>query len=184
MTEPGDSTAPETEGRGRLRASHEDREQVVEVLKDAFTQGRLAQDELDTRVGLALASRTYADLADLTADLPARPTAAEPAEPAAQPAGTPARTLAKAARRAGVCILAAFALVGLVAVTQTEILASLALFSALILIMAASACLGYGVAEAWQERRSRAQRTPRPPSRRDASSPSDIRPVPGAAGVT
>jgi hypothetical protein len=72
-------------GEGPLRASHADREQVVDVLKAAFVQGRLAQDELDSRVGQALAARTYAELSALTADLPAAP-APVPA-PASAPQG-------------------------------------------------------------------------------------------------
>src|SRR5579862_7825337 len=107
MTEPGEDTTA-AGGRGRMRASRTDRERVIELLKVAFVQDRLTQDELDTRVGQALASRTHADLADLTADILAGP-AAEPARPAAaQPAGTPARTLAKAARRSGICLLVPF----------------------------------------------------------------------------
>jgi hypothetical protein len=58
-------------GRGHLRASHTDREHVIGVLKAAFVQGRLTKDELDARVGQTLASRTYGELAALTADLPA-----------------------------------------------------------------------------------------------------------------
>ena len=73
-------------GDGRLRASHADREHVVGVLKAAFVQGRLAQDELDARVGRALAARTYADLAALTADLPAKPDQAMSPAPAPVPA--------------------------------------------------------------------------------------------------
>ena len=73
-------------GDGRLRASHADREHVVGVLKAAFVQGRLAQDELDARVGRALAARTYADLAALTADLPAEPDRAMSPAPAPVPA--------------------------------------------------------------------------------------------------
>jgi len=46
-----------------MRASHADREQVVELLKVAFVQGRLDSGELDARVGQALTARTYADLA-------------------------------------------------------------------------------------------------------------------------
>jgi hypothetical protein len=57
-------------GGGDLRASHADREQVIGTLKAAFVQGRLAKDEFDLRVGHALASRTYAELAVVTADLP------------------------------------------------------------------------------------------------------------------
>jgi hypothetical protein len=44
---------------------------VIGTLKAAFVQGRLTRDELDLRVGQALAPRTYAELAALTADLPA-----------------------------------------------------------------------------------------------------------------
>jgi len=65
-------------GRGDLRASHADREQVIGVLKAAFVQGRLERDEFDVRAGQAFASRTYADLAALTADLPAGLAAAQP----------------------------------------------------------------------------------------------------------
>jgi Domain of unknown function (DUF1707) len=57
-------------GGGDLRASHADRERVVGTLKAAFVQGRLGKDEFDLRVGQALASRTYAELAIVTADLP------------------------------------------------------------------------------------------------------------------
>ena len=82
MAGPGDGVAA---GRGRLRASHADREQVIGTLKAAFVQGRLDQDEFDLRVGQALASRTHAELAALTADLPA----AEPSPPARAQAGQP-----------------------------------------------------------------------------------------------
>jgi len=77
MPEPRDQM-PAALGRAHLRAGHADREQVIGVLKAAFVQGRLGQDELDARVGQALAARTYADLAALTADLPAGLAAAEP----------------------------------------------------------------------------------------------------------
>jgi len=78
MAGPGDELAAGAGGRGHLRASHADREQVIGMLKAAFVQGRLAKDELDMRVGQALASRTYADLAALTADLPAGLARTEP----------------------------------------------------------------------------------------------------------
>ena len=73
MAGPGNEVAAGGQDHGRLRSSRVDREQVVDVLKAAFTQGRLDQDELDERVSCALASRTYADLAVLTADLPIEP---------------------------------------------------------------------------------------------------------------
>jgi hypothetical protein len=43
---------------------------VIGVLKVAFVQGRLTKDELDVRVGQTFASRTYGELAAVTADLP------------------------------------------------------------------------------------------------------------------
>ena len=78
MAGPGDETAGGARGRGRLRASHADREQAIEVLKAAFVQGRLTKDEFDARVGQGFASRTYAELAAVTADLPAAPAVAPP----------------------------------------------------------------------------------------------------------
>jgi Domain of unknown function (DUF1707) len=80
MAGPGDEVV------AGMRASHADREQVIEMLKAAFVQGRLAKGEFDLRVGQALASRTYAELAALTIDIPApRPR---------RPHWTPVRTLA------------------------------------------------------------------------------------------
>jgi hypothetical protein len=59
------------DGFSRLRTSHADREQAIEVLKAAFMQGRLSKDEFDVRVGRVLASRMYAELDAVTADIPA-----------------------------------------------------------------------------------------------------------------
>lgn len=67
-------------GRGRLRASHADREQVIGTLKSAFVQGRLDKDELDARLGQAFTARTYAELAAVAADIPAGPIP-QPARP-------------------------------------------------------------------------------------------------------
>jgi hypothetical protein len=64
---------------------------VIEELKAAFIQGRLDKDELDLRVGKVFASRTYADLNTLTADLPVRPAAPQPPAPAPELDSTPAR---------------------------------------------------------------------------------------------
>jgi hypothetical protein len=72
MAGPGDElAAAEGRGRGGLRASHADREQVIGTLKAAFVQGRLTRDELDARVDRVYASRTYAELGEVTADIPA-----------------------------------------------------------------------------------------------------------------
>ena len=82
MTGAGDEMA--APGRGPMRASDADREQVIGVLKVAFVQGRLTKDELDLRVGAAFTARTYAELAVVTADIPAGLTEAQPPR---QPAG-------------------------------------------------------------------------------------------------
>ena len=97
MPEPSDHWAPRPAGSGHLRASHGDREQVLGTLKDAFVQGRLTKDEFDLRAGRALASRTHADLAALTADLPARPPTAQPTPKVirARPANTTVRNGAR-----------------------------------------------------------------------------------------
>jgi hypothetical protein len=44
---------------------------VIGTLKAAFVQGRLTSDELDARVDRVYASRTYAELGEATADIPA-----------------------------------------------------------------------------------------------------------------
>ena len=96
---------PAAAGRGHLRASHADREHAIEMLKAAFVQGMLAKDELDARVGQAFASRTCADLATLTADIPPGPPAARPAR---RPAPARRHPLARAAAGSGGCLAIAF----------------------------------------------------------------------------
>ncbi len=56
-----------------IRASDKERESVVDVLRDAYTEGRLTLEEFDERTSAAYASKTWADLRELTADLPVQP---------------------------------------------------------------------------------------------------------------
>jgi len=56
-----------------LRASHGDRDRVVELLRVAAGDGRLTAEELDERLEAALTARTYGELTALTTDLPAIP---------------------------------------------------------------------------------------------------------------
>jgi hypothetical protein len=56
--------------RGHLRASDEDRERVVDRLRKAASEGRIAAEELEQRVTSALRARTYAELDATVADLP------------------------------------------------------------------------------------------------------------------
>ena len=75
---PGDGMATGAVGSGHRRASHADREHVIDTLKVAFVQGQVTKDELVVRVGQAFVSRTYAELAALTADIPAGTIRAQP----------------------------------------------------------------------------------------------------------
>jgi hypothetical protein len=65
-SEPGGEIA-----RSELRASHEDRDRVVELLRVSAGDGRLTAEELDERLEQAMTARTYGELARLVADLPA-----------------------------------------------------------------------------------------------------------------
>ncbi len=55
---------------GGIRASDSDRENVVEILRDAYSTGRLTMAEFDERTTSAFAARTWGELRKLTADLP------------------------------------------------------------------------------------------------------------------
>ena len=179
MTGPGD---PAGAGRGRLRAGHADREQVIEALKTAFVDGRLTKDELAARTGRALAARTYADLAALTADLPAEPAEAEQvpavlAPAAAEPVSAvpdPAirRPMARAAAISGVCLVVAVAAMkiafyldpvsGPPGPDPDQPWAKGFVFVAFFAVMMALLALGLGVTTSIKQRRSRRRLPPRP----------------------
>lgn len=55
---------------GTIRASDQDREHVVEVLRTHYADGRLNLEEFNERVAAAYESRTWGDLRHLTRDLP------------------------------------------------------------------------------------------------------------------
>jgi Domain of unknown function (DUF1707) len=146
---PGDEIAP---GAGRhLRASHADREQVIDMLKAAFVQGRLARDEFGRRIGQALASQTHADLAALTADIPAGLTGAQPPEPAREPADKQAVT-------AVACVSAAWTSIWVPPVIMggTKSLASLVLVVVLISVVPVSLA-GFLLYHAWLDKRAGGQ---------------------------
>ena len=171
MTGPQD---PAAAGRGRLRAGHADREKAIDTLKAAFVHGQLTKDELDARAGQALAARTYADLAALTADIPPRPPAARPARP---PAPARRRPLARAAAKSGVCLIIAAAAMWVLTLLVAddghyhgipganpsyEAWAPLALYAVLLFVIVAIGILAIGMATAVEQRRSRRQLPPRP----------------------
>jgi uncharacterized protein DUF1707 len=105
-SDPEDQMAVAAAARSRLRASHADREHVVDMLKAAFVQGRVTKDEFDARVGQAFASRTYAELAVVTADIPARQIADQSPSNPARAQGRLTMSHAAKARRCVVIALA------------------------------------------------------------------------------
>jgi Domain of unknown function (DUF1707) len=91
MAGPGDEMAEA--GCGRLRASHADQEQVIEVLKAAFVHGRLSKDEFELRVGRAFTARIHAELAAVTADIPGGVIVAQPLRSPAPKSADQARVI-------------------------------------------------------------------------------------------
>ena len=158
MTGPGDETAAAVAGgqsHGCLRASHADREQVIEALKAAFVQGRLAKDEFDLRVGQAFAARTYADLAAVTADIPAGLIADQPPR---GPARAQARPPMSNQAKAGICVAIAIA----VAAVLTFATGGLALLLIVPFYFMALLAGGAQILASRYEKRSRGQLPPRP----------------------
>jgi hypothetical protein len=147
-------------GGDRLRVGHADRERVVEALKGAFVQGRLTRDELDVRVGQALAARTGAELAALTADIPAAV-----AGPVLPRASTRPRPLARAAAASSPCLAIASVALWVAGHLDNPLGPSpyrswvdLSLVVAIAAVVAALFILGYGVGASIEQRRSRGPR--------------------------
>jgi hypothetical protein len=167
-----------TGGRSYLRASHADRERVIEVLKTAFVQGRLDKDELDLRVGRVLASRTYADLSALTTDLPARPAAAQPPELAREPATNPARE-PHDRKAAKVWACAAIALPGMavgLALLGPGTAVSLSLISLLMFVCVVTGPVIFLVLlHSWVEGHSGGKSSPKPPASPGGKPAGDMR---------
>jgi Domain of unknown function (DUF1707) len=154
---PGDQGAADGAARGHLRASHADREHVIDVLKAAFVQGRLTKNELDARAGQAFASRTYADLAAITADLPAGLIGAQPPRKPA-PAQAPPPVNKPLLWTAGAIMLTAIA--SMVAGFPAQNL--LLLTYGVLAILIAAPIAGTLMLDSWRENRSSGQLPPRP----------------------
>jgi hypothetical protein len=82
-------------GPGDMRASHADRERVIDTVKAAFARGQLTAGELD--------ARTYAELTAVTLSIPAASDLARPPKPALAQPRRPRNRLVNR----GVCIIAA-----------------------------------------------------------------------------
>jgi len=90
-----------------MRSSTADRERAIDVLKAAFAEGRLTRDEFEQRTERVYRSQTYAELAALTADLPAGPLGTLPQQvtvpPVQYPAVPPRRPVNSLAVAALIC---------------------------------------------------------------------------------
>ena len=156
MAGPGDEIPAAAAARGHLRSSHADREQVVETLKVAFVQGRLAKEEFDLRVSQTFASRTYAEIAALTADLPA---GLIRADPPCDPAPAQAQQPVSKALMWGACVIVAGGAGSIVAGLSTGTF--LLLVAGVLAILIASPVAGTLMLDSWREKRSGGQ----PPAR-------------------
>ncbi len=163
MAGPGDEIAAAAAGRGHLRASHADREQVVETLKAAFVQGRLAKEDFDSRVSQTFASRTYAEIAALTADLPAGLVGASAPRGPAPPRGpVPAQAQQPVSKTLmwGASVIVAGGAGSIVAGLSTDTFLLLVL--GVLAILKASPVAGTLILDSWREKRSGGQLPPRP----------------------
>jgi hypothetical protein len=156
-----------------LRASRADREQVVELLKAAFVEDRLTKEELDARVGQALASRTYADLAAVTADIPAGLMAGQPPR---EPARAQDRPPMSTAAKAGISVAVAVAVPAVLSLA----VGPLVFFMFIPFYFMALLIAGAQILFSRYETRSRGQLPPRPGQ--GGISPQGQRPAPGGAG--
>jgi hypothetical protein len=143
-TGPEDHRRAAAARRGQLRAAQADREAAIDALKAAYVAGRLSEDELEARVGQALGSRTHADLAAITADIPAGPVAVRAARMPDRMVAWGTGAIIAAAALGGALLVGGSALI-LWAITMTGVL----LFTVSVLL------------NERQERRSRTRRPSR-----------------------
>ncbi|MFI6918330.1 DUF1707 domain-containing protein [Nonomuraea spiralis] len=68
-----------------MRASDVDRDRVAAILREHTAQGRITMDEFNERLEELYKSKTYGDLAKLTADLPDVDLRNRPAKPETAP---------------------------------------------------------------------------------------------------
>jgi hypothetical protein len=143
---------------------HADRGEVIEVLKDAFVDGRLTKDEFGVRADQALAARTRADLTALIADLPPLPPwpGPDPAGPV-RPARVRRWPLARATAKSALCLVLAVASMWTGAMIDEESPGphlnnagpKLLYLLGLVLIITAFGILAAGAATAVEQRRTR-----------------------------
>jgi Domain of unknown function (DUF1707) len=72
-TQPAQTASTLPAAEPATRASDADRDAAAGLLNEAFAEGRLTADEHDQRLSAAYAARSWQQLHQLTADLPAPP---------------------------------------------------------------------------------------------------------------
>jgi hypothetical protein len=161
VTGPGDEWVAAS--RSRMRAADADREQLIDALKTAFAQGRLTKDEFDLRVSQAFASRTYADLAEVVAGIPARPTGpvAPPQQQRPQP---PARPSTKKVAISCACAVLGAELVLFMLIITVPLFLTLDL--AVLANLVGLPLVGGLVLDTWRENHGRGQLPSGPPDAR------------------
>jgi hypothetical protein len=111
----GPGRKPSDQQLDMLRAADTDRQKIVDQLKAALDEGRLSLHEYDDRVGLAYASRTYADLLLLVDDLP------RPGVSAAEVAARRAADARREARRMPTALIVLWTIWGAIAAVNLVI---------------------------------------------------------------
>jgi Domain of unknown function (DUF1707) len=164
MAGPGGEIPPVAAADGRLRASHDDREHAIDTLKAAFAQGRLTKDEFDERVSQAFASRTYAELGAITADIPTGLTAAPPPTAPTRAQARPPVNL-KAGVRASIVISACAALIWTALIFTNDVEIFLSALGASATAFVAWFLTGTQMIGSWLDKRSGTPGPPRPASR-------------------
>jgi hypothetical protein len=136
---------------------------VIDALKAAFVHGRLSKDEFDVRVDHTFSSRTCAELAALTTDLPAGPVEAQPlAKPVRAQVRPPANKRA-VKWTLGVCANIPLAMILIAILTRDRNLAAVfgpMMFGYFFVLLMVLMVAGAQKLESWHQRRSGGQ--PRP----------------------
>lgn len=72
-----------------MRVTHAERDRVAEVLRDAYAEGQLDEEEFDERLSRTMAAKTRGELQPLVADLSV--SAASAVAPSPEPQGEPTK---------------------------------------------------------------------------------------------
>jgi len=130
------------------------------MLKVAFAQGRLTKEELDLRAGQAFASRTYADLTAVTADLPAGRAEVRPLPKPSQAQGrAPESTVIRWGLGVGTGVLSA--MIAAAKLTGNDVVGNVTVYLLMAYCLFMLVSVGYAVDLQLEKRHSRRQLPPR-----------------------